>query len=208
LGAGRTAVAHSLFGLRPPDSGQVRIDGKPRKIRSVKQAVRMGIALVPGERATQGLVLSHSVGHNAVLTVLDRLSNRWGLLSRRSLYRAMVRMIESTAVGTDSVDVPAETLSGGNQQRLVLAKWLATRPRILILIGPTVGIDIAAKSKVHRIIRTLALDGVSILMISDEVPELLVYCNRVLLMSRGTITHQWDTSSVSETEIRRCLGQA
>jgi simple sugar transport system ATP-binding protein len=204
-GAGRAALALSLFGLTPPDSGQLRIDGEDRHIQCVEQAVRLGIALVPEDRALQGLVMSHSVGRNAVLTTLDHVRNRWGLLPPRQMQAAMARTTQSMAVRSESVDVAAENLSGGNQQRLVLAKWLATRPRILILIGPTVGIDIAARSGIHKIVQELAREGMTILMISDDIPELLANCNRVLLMSQGTIAREWETPDVSEAEVRRAL---
>jgi len=201
LGSGRAELALSLFGLNPPDAGQVWIDGRRQVIRCAEDAVRLGIGLVPANRAVEGLVMSHSVGRNAVLAIVDRLRNRLGMIGRQRLNDAMAQTTERLAVRAASLDVPAETLSGGNQQRLVLAKWLAIQPRVLILHGPTVGIDIAAKSEIHHIIRSLAESGMSILMISDEIRELVSCCNRILLMAKGRIAHEWDGAEVSESEI-------
>ncbi len=201
LGSGRAELALSLFGLNPPDAGQVWIDGRPQMLRSPEDAVRLGIGLVPANRAVEGLVMSHSVGRNAILTIVDQLRSRLGLIGRTRLNDAMARTIDRLAVRTASPDAPAETLSGGNQQRLVLAKWLAIEPRVLILHGPTVGIDIAAKSEIHHIIRNLAQGGMSILMISDEIRELVSCCNRILLMAKGQIVHEWEAAQVAESEI-------
>jgi simple sugar transport system ATP-binding protein len=204
-GSGRTELALSLFGLNPPDAGQIRVDGQPQRIRRVQDAVRLGIGLLPEDRAVEGLVMSHSVGRNAVLAVVDRLRSGFGLLAPRRLRDAMSEVTDAVRVRAASLDVPAQTLSGGNQQRLVLAKWLATRPRLLILHGPTIGIDIAAKTEIHRMIRDLAASGIGMLVISDEIPELLNTCDRVLLMTGGTITHQWQSAEVTESEIQTQL---
>lgn len=205
LGSGRAELALSLFGLNPPDAGEVWVDGWRRVIRSVQDAVRLGIGFVPENRAVEGLVTAHSVGRNAVLSILDRLRNRLGLLDRQRLNEAMSQTTERLAIRAASLNVPAETLSGGNQQRLVLAKWLATRPRVLIMHGPTVGIDIAAKSEIHRIMRDLAKDGMSILVIGDELRELLTCCNRILLMTQGRIAREWKAAKASEAEIEAAL---
>jgi len=205
LGSGRAELALSLFGLNPPDAGEVWVDGRRRAIRSVQDAIRLGIGLVPENRAIEGLVMAHSVGRNAVLSILDHLRNPCGLLNRHRLSDAMSQTAERLAIRAASLDVRAETLSGGNQQRLVLAKWLATRPRVLIMHGPTVGIDIAAKSEIHKIMRDLAKGGMSILIISDEVRELLTCCNRILLMTKGRITREWETAEISEAKIEAAL---
>ena len=201
LGAGRTELALSLFGMSPPDAGEVRLNGMRQDIRSAQDAIRLGIGLIPENRSAQGLVMPHSVGRNAILTVIEQLRGRLGLLSPRRQRMEMTEAVRGLAIRAPSLDAPAETLSGGNQQRLVLAKWLAAEPRILILDGPTVGIDVAAKAAIHEIIRGLARDGMGILMICDEVRELMENCNRILLMEKGRIATEWDTRDVSETEI-------
>ena len=201
LGSGRAPLARSLFGMNPPDAGEIRVDGRAQRLSTVQDAVRLGIGLVPENRAVEGLVMPHSVGRNAILTIADRLRSSVGLLDPRREREAMAKATERLFIRVPSLDAAAQTLSGGNQQRLVLAKWLATEPRILILHGPTVGIDIAAKSAIHRTIRDLAQQGMGILMISDEVCELVANCSRVLLMTRGRITEEWPAGDVTESEV-------
>jgi len=201
LGSGRSQLARSLFGMNPPDTGEIRVDGRAQRLSTVQDAVRLGIGLVPENRAVEGLVMPHSVGRNAILTTIDRLRASFGLLDPRRERDAMAKATERLSIRVPSLDAAAQTLSGGNQQRLVLAKWLATEPRVLILLGPTVGIDIAAKSAIHHIIRDLAERGMGILMVSDEVGELVANCSRVLLMAKGRITAEWPTGDVTESEV-------
>ena len=205
LGSGRAELALSLFGLNPPDRGQLRIGGRPQVIRHVRDANRLGIGLVPENRAVQGLVMAHSVGRNALITILDRLRGALGLLRRGRVRKTMSQVARAVGLRDSWLDRPAETLSGGNQQRLVLAKWLAARPKVLILHGPTVGIDIAAKAAIHELIATLASEGMSLLLISDEIHELLTRCHRILLMAGGRVTHEWAAADVSESDIRSRL---
>ena len=187
LGSGRTELALALFGLNPAASGTIRVAGRPARIRSVRDAMRLGIAYVPEDRLRQGLVLHQSVARNLLLTVLRRLPTRFGLLDLPRLRERVAGWIDAFRIRVASPQAPIETLSGGNQQRVVLAKWIAMDPRILILDNPTVGIDIAAKSGIHAAIRGLAARGMGIIIISDEAAELVHTCNRVAVMAKGRL---------------------
>jgi simple sugar transport system ATP-binding protein len=207
LGSGRTELALSLFGVNPAQAGEMRLDGRPVRITSVQQAMRLGIGYVPENRLVQGLVSQQSVARNIVLTVIEHLVNRLRLVDQRQVQHTVQRGIEQLAIRTPSPDVAVKTLSGGNQQRVVLAKWIATQPRVLILDGPTIGIDVAAKSAIHDIIRELARRGIAIIMISDEVPEVYHNCNRVLVMHKGRLVAEFDTSRAGEHDIQNCISR-
>lgn len=205
LGSGRTELALALFGLNPPDSGQTRIGGKKVSIRSVRDALRQGIAYVPENRLTQGLVLHQSVGKNIVVTVIRRMLKGLGFIDTPRVRSEMEKWIKELAIKVPTPDAAIETLSGGNQQRVVLAKWMATEPKVLILDGPTVGIDVAAKSSIHGIIRKLAEQGVGIIVISDEVSEVYHNCSRVLVMKKGRITAEFGTDRASLKDIAQAV---
>ncbi|MDR2551652.1 MAG: sugar ABC transporter ATP-binding protein [Treponema sp.] len=208
IGSGRTETALSLFGLNRPDAGEIRLNGKPVIIRFPQDAIAAGIAYLPEDRLTQGLFAEQSIGNNIVITVLDRLLNRLKVLARGKLETEKNAWVKKLAIKTLTHRVPASSLSGGNQQRVVIAKWLATRPAVFILDGPTIGIDIGSKYHIHEIIRDLARNGMSIIMISDEIPEILDNCNRVLVMAGGRIVKEIpDTSGVSEAEVLDLIGR-
>jgi len=202
LGSGRTELALSIFGLNPPDEGTMYIDGKKASIKTVKQAVKHGIAYVPENRLVEGLVLEQSVGKNVVTTVLDRFLTSAKLINSKKVDENIDRWVKELKIKIPSVDSPVKTLSGGNQQRVVLAKWIATQPKLFILDNPTVGIDIAAKTSIHEIIKNLASTGVGVIIISDEISEVLYNCNRVLVMNRGRIIKEFISSDSNEDEIQ------
>ncbi len=206
LGSGRTELAMSLFGLNPADSGTIAIDGKLVQLTSVPQAVREGIAYVPEDRIKQGLVMPQSLTNNVALTTSQAAGAKFGL-HPRALDAEAQDWKQRLGVKADTVSVPLETLSGGNQQKVVLAKWLALRPKVLVLDGPTVGIDIASKAAIYQLIRELAATGLSILLISDELPEVLRNCHRVLLMARGRLLCSLDVGldHPTEGEVRQHL---
>jgi len=190
VGSGRSEMAQTLFGITPAESGEIRIEGKPVVITSPAQARALGIAYVPEDRGTQGLVRPMSVRHNFSLASLHRLT--WfGFIDRgaeQALAQAAVRQFD---VKTSSLDEQAGRLSGGNQQKIVLGKWLANKPRLLILDEPTRGIDVGAKAEIHRLMGELAHAGVAILMISSELPEALGMSDRVLVMKEGRIVAEF-----------------
>jgi len=187
LGAGRTELALALFGMRPHYAGTVRIDGEVVRLDSVQRAIAQRIAYVPEDRLTEGLFLSETIDRNIVVTSLDALS-RGGLLRTGEMADAAARTIRKMSIATPTGNRPVMQLSGGNQQRVVIGRWLLQQPRLLILNGPTVGVDVGSKAGIHRAIRVLARErGLGVLMISDDVPELVGNCNRVLIMHRGEL---------------------
>ncbi len=208
LGSGRTELALSLFGANPADCGEILIKGRRVEIGSVQDAIRLGIGYVPENRLVQGLVMEQSVGRNIIITIIRKLLNRLGLIDPDKSQDAISKWVKGLSIQIPSVDSPVQTLSGGNQQRLVLAKWLATKPRILILDGPTVGIDVAAKSAIHDTIRDLAKQGMGIIIISDEVPEVLHNCNRIVVMHKGRFIAEFDAAQATEDEIQHCISMA
>lgn len=202
LGSGRTELALSLFGITQPDKGSILINGKEVKIRSIQDAMRFGIGYVPEDRIAQGLVNVQPVSCNVIITIIDSLVNRFNLLDKQKKQESIQKWVNDLAIKVPSLDSPVQTLSGGNQQRVVLAKWIATNPKVLILDGPTIGIDIAAKFAIHEIIRDLAKRGIAIILISEEIPEVHNTCNRVLVMRKGCILKEFNTSQVSMDSIQ------
>ena len=187
IGSGRTELALSLFGLNKPDSGDIILDGNPVSIQSADEAMRLGVGYLPEDRLLQGLFVDKSIGSNIVVTVVEALLNKFKLISRDKRKQIESKWINNLKIKTSSADMPASSLSGGNQQRVVLAKWLATNLKLFILDGPTIGIDIASKKNIHDIIRDFAHEGVGIILISDEIQEVLQHCNRLLVMREGRI---------------------
>lgn len=208
LGSGRTELALALFGANGADSGEILLDGKPVNIGSIRDAKRLGIAYVPENRLEQGLIMPQPVEKNLIITILDMLLDRLHLLDARKSEQAVQHWVDELTIKVPSVDSPVQTLSGGNQQRVVLAKWLATNPKILILDGPTIGIDVAAKSAIHEIIRDLAKQGIAILLISDEVPEVFHNCNRIIVMHKGRFIAEFDPAQVSAEEIQDLINRS
>ena len=187
LGSGRTELALALFGMRPHYRGTISLDGRPVRLDSVQRAIAHRIAYVPEDRLTEGLFLPETIDRNIVATALGRLS-RFGLLRRRAAASAAADTIRAMAIATPTGDRPVTQLSGGNQQRVVIGRWLLQQPRLLILNGPTVGVDVGSKAGIHATIRGLAEGGgLGVLMISDDLPELAANCNRILLMHRGRL---------------------
>jgi len=187
VGAGRTEVVQSLFGLNKPDSGEILLDGEPVQIETPEQAVKLGIAFVPESRQTEGLVLRQTMRDNIILPILDKLINKLGLIDHRSLEAESDKWIKELNVIPAVPEMMAGQFSGGNQQRIVIGKWLATSPKILIIDEPTNGIDVGAKSEIHKLLRSLSDKGMGIIMISSEMPEVLAISDRILVMRRGRI---------------------
>jgi simple sugar transport system ATP-binding protein len=191
IGAGRTELAHTLFGMTRADAGTIRLDGKPLTLRSNREAVAAGIAYVSEDRLALGLIQPQSITDNAVMAVLRRISSGW-LLSPKKQAVLVAHWIADLAVKIVQPEDPVSTLSGGNQQRVVLAKWLATEPKVLILDCPTVGVDVGARAGIFRIVRDLADKGLAILLISDEATEVLMNADRVVHMAGGQIAGTYD----------------
>lgn len=192
IGAGRTELCHTLFGMTRADRGRITLNGQELVLSSNRDAVARGIAYVSEDRLALGLIQPQSIADNAVLSVLKQISGAGGLLSSRKKDATVSHWISELAVKIGRPTDPVSTLSGGNQQRVVLAKWLATRPKVLLLDCPTVGVDVGARAGIFRIVRHLAEQGLAILLVSDEVPEVYLNADRVLHMAGGRIAHEWD----------------
>jgi simple sugar transport system ATP-binding protein len=207
IGSGRTETALALFGLNPPDSGEIRVGNKAVKINRPADAIANGIAYLPEDRLSQGLFIEQSIGNNINITILSEFLNKIKILVKSRQEAAKNQWVKKLAIKTPSHLPPANSLSGGNQQRVVLAKWLAINPAVFILDGPTIGIDIGSKHNIHEIIRNLAGNGMAIIMISDEIPEILDNCSRVLIMAKGRIVKEiTDTSKVKAEDVFDMIG--
>lgn len=201
LGSGRTNLATALFGLTPAHEGEILIDGEPVKIESVQDAIDRGIGYVPEDRLSEGLFFGQSVNKNMILSSISEFANKVSMIDFKDVDQEVDHWMEALMVVASSADAPVETLSGGNQQKVVLARWLATSPRCLILNSPTVGVDVGAKEAIHRLIARLAGEGIGILVISDDIPELVANCHRVLLMRSGEIVDEYSGSRVTIDQI-------
>jgi simple sugar transport system ATP-binding protein len=208
LGSGRTELAVALFGLTQPDSGEIRIDGHPVRIGSAQEAIRLGLCYVPEDRIRQGLVIGQSIGANIILSTSRKALNRFGLIDVAERTRQIQNWIKALGIKVSDPDLPIETLSGGNQQKVVIARWLATKPKVLILDSPTVGIDVGAKRSVHQLIHELSVAGVGIVLITDEIDEALNNCTRVLLMRSGRIIANLESSQENESRVQSRLEAA
>ena len=186
VGSGRTQLAEILFGLTPADEGEIRVHGQVVRLTSPRDAIDAGIAYVPEDRRQHGVVLEMSVASNASLASLENVSRR-GLIDRARERAAAERDVERFRIKTPSVAADVGTLSGGNQQKVALARWLATDPSILILDEPTQGVDVGSKAEIHGLMQTLAEQGLAIVMISSELPEILGMSDRIAVMRAGRI---------------------
>jgi rhamnose transport system ATP-binding protein len=186
VGSGRTQLAEILFGLTPADDGEIRIHGQVVQLTSPRDAIDAGIAYVPEDRRQHGVVLEMSVAANASLASLENVSRR-GLIDRAREQAAAERDVERFRIKTPSVAAEVGTLSGGNQQKVALARWLSTDPSILILDEPTQGVDVGSKAEIHSLMQTLAEQGLAIVMISSELPEILGMSDRIAVMRAGRI---------------------
>jgi ribose transport system ATP-binding protein/inositol transport system ATP-binding protein len=184
VGAGRSEVMRSVFGVDAYDSGAIELEGKPVTIASVWHAMDMGLAMLPEDRKKEGLMLKHSVGFNLTLTVLGDFLR--GIALNTVKKQAIIdEYVKALSIKTPNAETLAINLSGGNQQKVVLAKWLATKPKVLILDEPTRGIDVGAKAEIYSIIDTLASEGIAVVIISSELPEVINMSDRIYVMERG-----------------------
>ncbi|MDR5753918.1 MULTISPECIES: sugar ABC transporter ATP-binding protein [unclassified Caballeronia] len=200
VGAGRSEVARAIFGIDPVDAGTVKIAGKPLSLGKPAAAVRAGLALVPEDRRAQGLALELSIARNASLTVLGRLMKH-GLISAKSESTLAADWGKRLRLKASDLDAPVGTLSGGNQQKVVIGKWLATNPKVLIIDEPTRGIDVGAKAEVYRTLADLVREGMAVLMISSELPEVLGMADRVLVMHEGRISADIARADANEERV-------
>ncbi|HWJ75426.1 MAG TPA: sugar ABC transporter ATP-binding protein [Kaistia sp.] len=202
IGAGRTDVARCLFGVEQPDAGRIEVDGKAVSIASPRAAIDLGFALVPEDRKTQGLILIGSVTDNLALSVHPKISHA-GWISAKAEGELVAGYIRKLQIRAPSPNHAVETLSGGNQQKVVLARWLATGPRLMILDEPTRGVDVGAKAEIHRVIEELVREGLGVLLISSELPELMAMSDRVYVMRAGRIAAELVGPDINEEIIMK-----
>ena len=206
VGAGRTELARVLFGITPADSGGILLNGKAVRIECPGDAVAHGIAYVPEDRRRHGVILEMPIGANITMAIHDTLfSGSW--LRLDSERRVALDAVRDLGIKTTGPSAPAGSLSGGNQQKVALARWLATKPKLLILDEPTQGVDIGAKSEIHKIIRALAAEGLAVLMISSDLPEILGMSDRIAVMRGGAITAMLEGKPDAHQVMAAALGQ-
>ncbi len=196
VGSGRSELLETIFGLHRPESGRILVDGQGVRFRSARDAVRAGLALVPEERQRQGLFFNLTLRHNLVLS--RGAVTREVLVRERDEIAGATRLLEEWRIKAPGVDATPDSLSGGNQQKVVLAKWLAANPRVLLLDEPTKGVDVGAKFEIHEMIRDRAARGLAVLVVSSDLPEVLALAHRVLVMKEGTV--QGELSGATATE--------
>lgn len=201
LGSGLTELTLALFGMLTLSNGKILIEGKEEKINSAAKAEELGLALVPEDRLTEGLFLPQSISRNINVTKLDDSSNKLGVIDGEYLSKVSKNGVQDLGVVTVSDLLPVSTLSGGNQQKVLLARWLATQPKVLMLNGPTVGVDIGAKYDIHSLLKNLRDDGMGVIIASDDIKEVVNLCNRVLVMEEGKIIKEISADKITEDEI-------
>lgn len=200
VGAGRSEIMKVVFGVDQLDSGEIYLDGKQVRFRNVKDAIKHGIALIPEDRKKEGLILKNSVAFNITVTVQDKYKK--GIIENKKIRNGIInKYIRAFAIKTPSVSQLTNNLSGGNQQKVVLAKWLATEPKVLILDEPTRGVDVGAKAEIYSIIDDLARKGMAVIMISSELPEIINICDRAYVVSQGRITGELNREDFSQERI-------
>jgi len=208
VGAGRTELMRAIFAADPADAGTIVLDGRPRRFRSIREAVRAGIAYVPEDRKTQGLFLDQSLEDNIVCGNFDRCS--WKGIVLKSLSRKFADdYCRRFRIGARGIDQEIRTLSGGNQQKALLARWSATLPKVFIVDEPTRGIDVGAKAEIHRLLRQYADAGNGVIVVSSEMPELIGLCDRILVLHEGRLAGEVAGSAATEEAlIHMALGSS
>ncbi|MCC5965372.1 MAG: sugar ABC transporter ATP-binding protein [Natronohydrobacter sp.] len=204
VGAGRTEIAETLFGLRVPDSGEIRIDGEPVAISSPRDAIAHGISLVPENRKEQGLVLQMTCRDNMTLPQVQNLTTG-PFVSQSAELAIFDQYRDKLAIKTPSWRQSAGVLSGGNQQKIVIGKWLSMQPRVLIVDEPTRGIDVGSKSEIHQLLRDLAAQGYAVIVISSEMPEVLRVSDRIVAMYHGRIMREFTIDEVTEDSLVQAI---
>jgi ABC-type sugar transport system ATPase subunit len=207
IGAGRTELVRLICGVDRLSSGQVLIEEQAVKIKSPADALKVGIGWIPEDRKLHGLILGMDVQENTTMAILDRLANRLGAVRQKAARQITGHYVEALSIATPGLNQTVRNLSGGNQQKVVLAKWLSTEPKLLIMDEPTRGIDVGAKAEVHALMSRLVGQGLGILMISSEMPEIMGMSDRVIVMCQGRITGEFSRAELDQEAIMTCATQ-
>lgn len=205
LGSGRTALAKALFGLVAPDAGSITLNNQKVVLGDPLKAAAAGIGYVPEDRLTEGLFLLQPIARNVAIGRLQAHATSSGLLNLQALWGETADWLKRLKVKAANIEAPVRSLSGGNQQRVVLARWLARGPKVLVLNGPSVGVDVGSKAEIHEIIAGLSAQGLGVIVISDDLPELLTTCHRILVMKEGKIIDNVAGNAISETDLAHRL---
>jgi monosaccharide-transporting ATPase len=206
LGSGRTELARAIFGADPVEAGELEVDGRPVRFGSPADAIRAGIGLAPEDRKTEGIVPEMSVRENLTLALLPAIS-RWGVVDRRRQQEVVDRFIQRLDIKTTGPDQKIRELSGGNQQKVLLARWLCLDPRLLLLDEPTRGIDVGAKGEIQALINELADSGLGVLMISSELEELVEGSDRVVVLRDGRTVAELPHEAITEDAIMSAMAE-
>jgi rhamnose transport system ATP-binding protein len=200
VGSGRSETAQCIFGILKPDSGEILVNGQQVRIKSPSQAMGLGIAYVPEDRGTQGLVREMKIRENLSMAILDTLT-RLGFVVKRTERKLGAELIEQLNIIATSEEQVVNKLSGGNQQKVVVGKWLASKPKMLIVDEPTRGVDVGAKAEIHRLMSELAQQGLGILMISSELPEIIGMSDRILVMRRSRLVAEFSRAEATQENV-------
>jgi simple sugar transport system ATP-binding protein len=203
--SGRNELAMALAGVAPATGGSVILDGKAIVMRSPAEAIEHGIGYVPEDRLAEGLFLDKSILENEIALIVSRLANSFGVVDRQEGRRIAARLSEEMRLNTKDLDLPVGALSGGNQQRVLIGRWLSIAPKLLVLHGPTVGVDVGSKDTIYRVIQTLAEAGMGLVVVSDDLPELLQNADRILVMNGGRVVAEMDAEQASEDRIYKAM---
>lgn len=203
VGSGRTEIARAIFGEDAKADGRIFVDGKEIRVTHPRGAVMAGIGFVPEDRKAQGALLRMSIRENATMASLKKISGRWGVIKGKKERDIVAELIKRLTIKTSNMDNPVSSLSGGNQQKVVLAKWFASNFRVMILDEPTRGVDVGAKYEIYELINTLAENGLAVLIISSELVELIGMCDRVLVIRNGSINGELSGKDITEEQIMR-----
>lgn len=205
LGSGRTALANALFGIHRVDSGEIFIEGNKVFLKSIRDAMKYGVGYVPEDRLTEGLFLNSPVDLNIAVSNKKKIVGKFGLINKKKISDEFNFWKERLKIKVNNGETPAKVLSGGNQQKVVIAKWLATDPKILILNGPTVGVDIGSKADIIQILRSLADKGIGVIIVSDDISEIMSACDRILVMKSGRMIQEYITEDITEEILYECI---
>ena len=203
VGAGRTEVARAIFGADRLDGGELRLRGRRLRLKSPRAAIREGICYLTEDRKSEGLFLPMKVRTNLVAAALDRFVTRYGFYRPARIEEESARLVEALDIRPANDELTVLSLSGGNQQKTLLAKWLCTRPQLLIADEPTRGVDVGAKARIHQDLRALAERGVGVIVISSELPEILGLCDRIAVFSEGRVARILENEGLGQEDVMR-----
>lgn len=203
--SGRNELAMALAGVAPANGGVITLDGKAFSVRSPAEAIAQGIGYVPEDRLAEGLFLDKSIFENEIALIAARLSNAFGIVDREEGRRIAARLSQDMRLNTTDLDLPVGALSGGNQQRVLIGRWLSITPKLLVLHGPTVGVDVGSKDTIYRVIQALAEGGMGLVIVSDDLPELLQNADRILVMNSGRVVAEMDAEQATEDRLYKAM---